>query len=77
MSLEIETVFRNRAHSRGLLLDAIRAVAEGLRRYYLRRATDRALSRLSERELKDIGLFRTEFGDLEIHKDSIRARERQ
>lgn len=62
MSLEIETVFRSRANSRGVVLAAFRGLAEQLRRYLVRRATDRALSRLSDEELRDIGLYRTSFG---------------
>lgn len=74
MSLEIETVFRSRAHSRGILLAALHGVAERLRRYYVRRATHRALSRLNEAELKDIGLMRTELGYQELHEDRGRIR---
>ena len=77
MSLGIETVFRNRARNRGLLLDAVRLLAEKLRRYYLRRQTHRALSRLTEGDLKDIGLFRTEFSYEELQEGRIRTRDRK
>lgn len=72
MSLEIDTVFRRRAHSRGLLLYALRVLATEFRQYLRRRETHRALSRLSESELKDIGLQRTELGYSEMHEDRIR-----
>jgi len=72
MSLEINTVFRRRAHSRGLLLSALRVLAAEFRQYLRRRETHRALSRLSESELKDIGLQRTELGYREMHEDRIR-----
>jgi len=72
MSLEIETVFRRRAHNRGLLLAALHVLAEKLRRYFIRRATHRALSGLNDAELQDIGLMRTSTGYRELHKDRIR-----
>ncbi|MHA7774594.1 DUF1127 domain-containing protein [Roseibium sp. M-1] len=72
MSLEIDTVFRSRAHSRGLLLTALRVFAGEFRQYLRRRETNRALSRLSESELKDIGLQRTEIGYREMHEDRIK-----
>jgi len=73
MSVEIETVFRNRAQSRGLLLSALRVCTAGLRRYFRRRAAHRALSHLTQQELKDIGLIRTELGYRELHQDRLGA----
>lgn len=73
MSVEIETVFRSRAHSRGLLLSALRICAAELRRYFRRRATHKALSHLTAQDLKDIGLVRTEFGYRELHQDRLGA----
>ncbi len=75
MSVEIETIFSSHAQGRSLLLDAFRGIAKRLRRYGVSRATHRALSRLGERELKDIGLFRTEFGGCDLDKEKIRARD--
>lgn len=69
MSLEIDTIFRSRAHSRSLLLSALRACAEGLRDYFNRRATDRALSYLNDDDLRDIGLMRTPDGYRELRSD--------
>ncbi|MCK7613679.1 DUF1127 domain-containing protein [Roseibium sediminicola] len=66
MSLEIDTVFRSRANSRGLLLSVLRACVAGLRNYHQRRATDRALSCLSDEDLRDIGLMRTSDGYREM-----------
>ncbi|MES0883066.1 DUF1127 domain-containing protein [Roseibium sp. SCP14] len=62
MSLEIDTVFRSRARSRGILWSALAVVARFVRDYMHRRATNRALSGLTCNELRDIGLERTEFG---------------
>lgn len=73
MSLEIDTVFRSRAHSRGLLFSAIRALAGWLRGYFRRRATDRALANLNAHELWDIGLVRTETGYRQLHRDRFGA----
>ncbi|MCV0429160.1 MAG: DUF1127 domain-containing protein [Roseibium sp.] len=73
MSLEIETVFRSRAHSRSRLLSAFRVLAAELRRYYRRRATAKALSHLNSQELRDIGLVRTETGYRELHHDRVGA----
>jgi len=66
MSIEIDTVFRSRAHSRGRLFSTLRACAAGIRRYHTRRATARALAHLNEDELRDIGLMRTPEGYREI-----------
>jgi uncharacterized protein YjiS (DUF1127 family) len=73
MSVEIDTVFRHRAHSRGLVLSVLGACAAGLRRYLARRATYRALSHLNAEELKDIGLVRTQNGYRELHRDRLGA----
>lgn len=73
MSVEIDTVFRHRAHSRGLVLSVLGACAAGLRRHLARRATYRALSRLSADELKDIGLVRTETGYRDLREDRFGA----
>ncbi len=73
MSLEIDTVFRRRAHNRGLVLTAIRAMAASVHGYLRRRATVRALTRLSSQELEDIGLVRTDRGYRQLHHDRIGA----
>jgi len=73
MSVEIDTVFRSRANSRGLLFSALRALAAGLRSYRDRRATDRALSCLSDDDLRDIGLMRTPDGYREMSSDRFGA----
>ncbi|MEO9530611.1 DUF1127 domain-containing protein [Roseibium sp.] len=73
MSVEIDTVFRSRANSRGLLLSALGVCVAEVRRYFARRATNRALARLGPEELKDIGLVRTEFGYRELHHDRLGA----
>lgn len=73
MSVEIDTVFRSRAHSRGLLLSALRALVARVRRYHDRRATDRALSCLNDDDLRDIGLMRTPDGYRELHSDRFGA----
>ncbi|PVB60703.1 DUF1127 domain-containing protein [Labrenzia sp. 011] len=73
MSIEIETVFRRRARSRSLLVSALGVLAAELRRYFRRRATARALSHLTEDDLRDIGLVRTEFGYRELHHDRFGA----
>ncbi len=73
MTIEIDTVFRSRAHSRSLVLSALRVFAEELRGYFRRRATRRALDRLTQTELTDIGLVRTHDGYKEIHQDRYGA----
>ncbi|WP_299475794.1 DUF1127 domain-containing protein [uncultured Roseibium sp.] len=73
MSYEIETVFRSRAHSRGLVFTVLRVCADQLRRYVRRRTTARALSHLNEGELKDIGLMRTGQGYRELHRNRYGA----
>lgn len=73
MSYEIDTVFRSRAHSRGLVFTALRLCADELRRYFRRRSTARALSHLNDEELKDIGLIRTGQGYRELHHDRFGA----
>ncbi|GAB2185308.1 DUF1127 domain-containing protein [Roseibium sp. LAB1] len=72
MSLEIDTIFRSRANSRSVLFSALRVCAAEFRNYLRRRETNRALSRLSESELKDIGLQRTELGYNELHDDRFK-----
>ncbi|MEE4010587.1 DUF1127 domain-containing protein [Roseibium sp. FZY0029] len=72
MSLEIDTIFRSRANSRGVLFSALRVCVAEFRNYLRRRETHRALSRLSESELKDIGLQRTELGYSELHDDRFK-----
>ncbi|WP_298983007.1 hypothetical protein [uncultured Roseibium sp.] len=71
MSLEIDTVFRSRAHSRGLLLSALRVFASEFNSYFRRRATHKALSHLNHDELRDIGLVRTTTGYRELHHDRL------
>jgi uncharacterized protein YjiS (DUF1127 family) len=73
MSLEIETVFRSRARARSVLLSALRAFAAELGRIHKRRSTARALSRLTTKELQDIGLVRTHFGYRKLHHDRFGA----
>ncbi|MCX2724264.1 DUF1127 domain-containing protein [Roseibium salinum] len=73
MSVEIETIFRSRARNRGIVLSALRLCAAALRGYFRRRATARALANLSEEELRDIGLARTETGYRQIHRDRYGA----
>lgn len=73
MSVEIDTVFRSRANSRGLLLSVLGACVAGIRRYHQRRATERALSCLSENDLRDIGLMRTPDGYRELQSDRFGA----
>ncbi|MBO6510831.1 MAG: DUF1127 domain-containing protein [Roseibium sp.] len=73
MSLEIETVFVSRARARSVLLSALRACAAELGRVYRRRATARALSRLTQKELQDIGLVRTHSGYRSLHHDRLGA----
>ncbi|MEM5581366.1 DUF1127 domain-containing protein [Roseibium sp. AS2] len=73
MSVEIDTVFRSRANSRGLLLSALGVCVAEVRRYFARRATNRALAHLSETDLKDIGLVRTRYGYRELHHDRLGA----
>ncbi len=68
MSVEIDTIFRSRARSRGVLLSAVLVFAAELRGYFRRRATARALSHLNDGELKDIGLERTELGYRELQR---------
>ena len=76
MSLEIETIFRSRANSRGALFSALRVLAAEFRTYLRRRETHRALSRLSDSELRDIGLQRTELGYIELQDDRLKVRPR-
>ncbi|WP_305989288.1 DUF1127 domain-containing protein [Roseibium sp. MMSF_3544] len=73
MTYEVETVFRSRAQSRGILLTALRACADEFRRYFSSRSTARALSHLNEEELRDIGLMRTERGYQKLHRDRVGA----
>ncbi|CTQ73706.1 DUF1127 domain-containing protein [Roseibium alexandrii] len=73
MSLEIDTVFRRRAHNRSLFLTAIRTLAASVQLYLRRRSTERALARLSNQELDDIGLVRTNRGYRELHHDRLGA----
>jgi len=73
MSVEIDTVFRSRAHSRGLLFSALRAFVVRVRRYLDRRATDRALYYLNDDDLRDIGLMRTPDGYREVSSDRFGA----
>lgn len=73
MSVEIETVFVSRARARSVVLSALRACAAELGRAYKRRATSRALSRLTAKELQDIGLVRTHFGYRKLHQDRLGA----
>ncbi|GAB2206720.1 hypothetical protein ROS1_35370 [Roseibium sp. ROS1] len=72
MSLEIDTIFRSRANSRSVLFSALRVCVAEFRNYLRRRETNRALSRLNESELKDIGLQRTELGYSELHDDRFK-----
>lgn len=77
MSLEIETVFRNRAQSRGLLLSALGACAAWFRGYLRRRATHKALAHLTDEDLRDIGLMRTAYGYEEIPEERLRLPHRR
>ncbi len=60
--MAMETVFTERAARRRIVLDVLSLAVQAACLWYSRRITERALARLNDRELKDIGLVRTSTG---------------
>ena len=62
MTLTLETSFGRRLRRRSIVVQMLQALAGALHRAHRRRVTEKALSRLNDRELADIGLTRTSLG---------------
>lgn len=73
MGHEMETVFRSRVQSRSIVLAALRVCTNWIYQRMRQRAANRALSRLTSHELKDIGLVKTQTGYRKLHHDRLGA----
>lgn len=62
MTMTVETTFTGRARRRGVVFNFLRYLLRGLYMAHRRNVTERALCKLNERDLKDIGLTRTSTG---------------
>lgn len=76
MVMVTDTVFRQRAARRGIVLQVLNGILQALFRWHQRRKTERALARLNDRDLQDIGLTRTSTGYDRIRWDRDLLRER-
>lgn len=62
MTLTLETAFGRRLRRRSIAVRILQAIANALHRAHRRRATEKALCKLNDRELEDIGVTRTSTG---------------
>lgn len=62
MAMTLETTFGRRLRRRSLVINMLKAVGAALYRGHRRRVTEKALSKLNDRELADIGVTRTSLG---------------
>lgn len=62
MTMTVETTFTQRARRRGVVFNFLQYLLRGLYMAHRRNVTERALGKLSDRDLKDIGLARTSTG---------------
>ncbi|WP_346900515.1 DUF1127 domain-containing protein [uncultured Roseibium sp.] len=62
MTLTLETTFGRRHRGRSLVIRVLQAITTALYRAHRRRVTEKALSKLDDRELEDIGVTRTSRG---------------
>ena len=62
MAMTLETTFGRRLRGRSIIIRALQAITTALYRAHRRRVTEKALSKLNDRELADIGVTRTSLG---------------
>ena len=62
MAMTLETAFGRRLRGRSIVIRMLQAITAALYRAHRRRVTEKALGRLSDRELEDIGVSRTSRG---------------
>lgn len=78
MTIVLGTNSREAASRRRIFLSLAQRIWAAAYRYYRRRATERALSRLDDHVLKDIGLTRTATGyEFIVPENSLSTRRRR